>query len=59
MAGGGGTRVVACGGREVEDFATPAEIRVLQVAGLVARTVSLVISMSGRAPHTLERAQAA
>ena len=47
------------GGREVDIFAIRAEIRVLQVARLVVRTMPLVISMSGRALHTLEQARAA
>ena len=60
VAGARDAREVARGGREVEDFlAIRAEIRVLQVVGLVVRTMSLVISMSGRALHTLERARAA
>ena len=46
------------GGREVDIFAIRAEIRVLQVARLVVRTMPLVISMSGRALHTLEQARA-
>ena len=59
VAGARDAREVARGGREVEIFAIRAEIRVLQVVGLVVRTMSLVISMSGRALHTLERARAA
>ena len=60
VAGARDAREVARGGREVEIFAIRAEIRVqLQVVGLVVRTMALVISMSGRALHTLERARAA
>ena len=58
-AGARDAREVARGGREVEIFAIRAKIRVLQVARLVVRTMPLVISMSGRAIHTLEQARAA
>ena len=59
VAGARDAREVARGGREVEIFAIRAEIRVLQVARLVVRTMPLVILMSGRALHTLEQARAA